>query len=117
MSTESGTSLSGYLKDKFREWQEEEVKKRRPKPSLSLFAEKIGVSKSTLCSWLAGGSSPNYSNIQKLVDHFGPDVFSIFDQNDYLPDLEYLHQIWVSLSDSEQKAILEEIKRISVKHN
>lgn len=100
------------LEQKFLEWQMENGERK----TLYEFANYLGVSHGTISFWINGVKKPSDSNIEKLAEIFGNEIYDALDLPRPNPYLQKLNRLWEFLPEEFQKRISEEAESYETKN-
>jgi transcriptional regulator with XRE-family HTH domain len=92
------------LEQKFLEWQMEKGERK----TLYEFANYLGVSHGTISFWINGVKKPSDSNIEKLAELFGNEIYDALDLPRPNPYLQKLNRLWQFIPEEIQKKFSDE---------
>ena len=95
------------LEQKFLEWQMENGERK----TLYEFANYLGVSHGTISFWINGVKKPGDSNVVKLAELFGNEIYDALDLPRPNPYLQKLNRIWEFIPEDIQKKFSDEAEK------
>lgn len=99
--------FSLLLEKKFLEWQ---IKQGR-RTTLKEFSDHIGVSRAAISLWLNGDRVPDQTNLQKLADMLGYEVFDVLNIPRPNLYLQRINKLFDRLTPERQQKLAEDAVR------
>ena len=95
--------VSEWLNHHFIEW----ITSTGERHTVTEYAEYLGVSRSLLSRYLSGKILPSESNVYRIADVLGNEIYDIMEIPKPDPLLRYINRQWDYLTPEEQKQIME----------